>query len=126
MTMTNHNDVVLDGRLPFIQRIAQLVEVWVRDGRGRDHVVTDKAFFTVYSWYLRHRDEHDPVLGEFVAVSHDFNGGDDGWETMLRVRAVCAGCWDTYRMGNIYVCTGCMEYGCDACGPHRYCAGELV
>ncbi|MFI1380470.1 hypothetical protein [Embleya sp. NPDC020886] len=126
MTTRNNNDAVLGGAPPLGERIGRLVDVWIRDGRGRDHPVTGKAFFAVYSWYLRHWAEHDPAWGEFIGVSYDFIGGDDGWNTMLRERVVCETCRDTYRLENIGVCTGCMRCTCYACGPHGSCTGEIV
>ncbi|WP_331750270.1 MULTISPECIES: hypothetical protein [unclassified Streptomyces] len=122
--MRNH--VVLGCGLPIEERIRQLAEGWIRDGRDPDHLVTGKAFFTVYSWYSRHWADHDIAWSEFVAASYDFIGGSDGWKAMLRERAACESCRDIYRLENIGLCTGCMRYTCYACGAHGSCVGEIV
>ncbi|WP_371502489.1 hypothetical protein OG871_35640 [Kitasatospora sp. NBC_00374] len=120
------NHVVLDCGLPIDERIRRLVEVWTRDNRGREHLLTGKAFFAVYSWHLRHRTDHDIARAEFVAASYDSIGGSDGWDAMLRERANCGTCGDRYRLENIGLCTGCMRYTCYACGAHASCTGETV
>lgn len=108
------------------QRIAQLHEEWVRDGRGSDQLLSGKAFFAVYSWYVGRRADHDSPWSEYVTASYDLLGGSAGWDAMLRERAVCQSCHDTYRLENIGVCTGCMRYSCYACEPHASCSGEIV
>lgn len=122
----NSNHLILDRRLPFEDRIRDLVRLWIRDGRGRDHLLTGKAFFAVYSWHLKHGTDHDITWAEFVAASYDSIGSSGGWEAMLRERAWCDGCGDRYRLENIGLCTGCMRYTCYACGDHASCTGETV
>ncbi|MFJ8436003.1 hypothetical protein ACIQ9P_32355 [Kitasatospora sp. NPDC094019] len=122
----NSDYVVLDCRRPFEERLGEIVRLWVGGGRGRDHLLTGKAFFAVYSWHLGHRAHRDNAWAAFVAAAYDSIGGDDGWETMLRERAVCGGCGDRYRLGNIGLCTGCMRYTCCGCGTHGSCAGETL
>lgn len=121
-----NNDVILGPGPPLEERIGPLAEEWLREGRGSDRLVTGKAFFALYSWYLRHRTDHGIRWSEYVVASYDFIGGRNGWEAMLRERTVCESCCDTYRMENIGLCTGCMRYTCYACGAHPACAGEVV
>ncbi|MCI3224964.1 hypothetical protein [Streptomyces sp. NP-1717] len=121
-----NNRVVLGPGPPLEERVGGLVEEWIRDGRGSDHLVTGKAFFALYSWYGRRWADHDIGWSEYVAASYDFIGGRAGWEAMLRERTECEGCRDTYRLENIGLCTGCMRYTCYACGAHGACAGEVV
>ncbi|MFE4368047.1 hypothetical protein ACFRMN_07340 [Streptomyces sp. NPDC056835] len=124
-----NNHVVLSSGPPIEERVRQLAEVWLRDGRDRDQLLTGKAFFGLYSWYVsysRHGAGLDTASAEYVAASYDLIGGGDGWNAMLRERAVCESCQDTYRLENMGLCTGCMRYACYACGPHGSCAGEIV
>lgn len=125
-TAVGSNQVILDCGLPFEERIEGVVRPWIRDGRGRDHLLTGKAFFAVYSWHLRHWTDHDIAWAEFVAASYDSIGGEGGWEAMLREHEVCDGCGDRYRLENIGLCTGCMRYTCYACGSHGSCTGEIL
>ncbi|MFD7289709.1 hypothetical protein [Streptomyces sp. NPDC059863] len=125
----SNNDVVLGRGSPIEERVSRLAGAWLRDERGGDHLLTGRAFFAVYSWYLwssRQGAGHDTACAEYVAASYDAIGGGDGWNAMLRERAVCESCWDTYRLENIGVCTGCMRYTCYACDAHGSCAGEIV
>lgn len=111
---------------PLEERVGQLFEEWVRDGRSSDRLLTGRGFFTVYSWYSGHWPDHDIAWSEYVTASYDLIGGRDGRHAMLRERAVCESCWDTYRLENMGVCTGCVRYSCYACGAHGSCVGELV
>ncbi|MET9557102.1 hypothetical protein [Streptomyces sp. NPDC006645] len=123
--MTN-NHAVLRAGMPLEERVGQLHEEWVRGGRNSDQLLSGKAFFTVYSWYLGHRANGDIASYEYVTASYDFLGGSKGWDAMLRERAVCESCHDTFRLENIGVCTGCLRYSCYACQAHASCAGEIV
>lgn len=118
--------MILDCGLPFEERIRELVRLWIRDGRGRDHLLTGRAFFAVYSWHLKHWTDHDITWAEFVAASYDAIGSSNGWEAMLRDRAACDTCGNRYRLENIGLCTGCMRYTCYACGVHESCTGETL
>ncbi|MFG2994762.1 hypothetical protein ACGFZK_36625 [Streptomyces sp. NPDC048257] len=122
----NSNHVALDCGLPIEERISELVRLWTRDGRGTDHLLTGKAFYAVYSWHLKYWTDHDIAWAEFVAASFDAIGGRDSWDAMLRERAACGSCGDLYRLENIGLCTGCMEYTCYACGAHGSCTGEIL
>ncbi|MFJ9211900.1 hypothetical protein [Streptomyces sp. L-9-10] len=122
----NSNHVVFDCGLTFEERLGKLAEVWIRDGRGSDHLVTGEAFFAVYSWHLQHWTDHDITWAEYAAAAYDAIGGSDGWSAMLRERAFCESCGDRYRLENIGMCTGCMRYTCYSCGGHGACAGVVV
>ncbi|MEU4777193.1 hypothetical protein [Micromonospora sp. NPDC023633] len=124
--------VMLDGSRPFRERVQHLHDAWVRDGRGRAFLVTDTAFFAVYCWSLNYKigdptaPTYDAELAEFVAASHELNGGSAGWNAMLNSREICSTCHDRYRLENLGICTGCMRYTCYGCGKHERCAGELL
>ncbi|MFE5857054.1 hypothetical protein ACFQ61_28045 [Streptomyces sp. NPDC056500] len=120
------NHMALDWALPFEERIRNLVEAWISDGRDGHRLVTGKAFFAVYSWHLMHWTDHDITWAEYAAAAFHNIGGTDGWNAMLRERANCQRCGDTYRLENIGLCTGCMRYTCYACGGHESCTGEIL
>ncbi|MFC9653658.1 MULTISPECIES: hypothetical protein [unclassified Streptomyces] len=122
----NSNHVVFDRGLTFEERLGKLAEAWIRDGRGRGHLVSGEAFFAVYSWHVQHGTDHDTTWAEYAAASYDAIGGSDGWSAMLRERANCESCGDSYRLENIGVCTGCMRYTCYSCDGHGACAGVVV
>ncbi|MGW1976999.1 hypothetical protein [Streptomyces sp. NPDC001889] len=118
--------VVFDRGQPIEHRIGRLVTLWTGDGRGPDHLVTGRAFHAVYCRHLRHGTDHGIAWAEYVTAAYDAIGGDEGWNVMLRARDVCESCGDTYRLENIGLCTGCMEYTCYSCRGHGSCAGEIV
>lgn len=127
------NTVMLDRTRPMADRMKQLAEAWIENGRGADWLISGKAFFSAYCWSLKHRiaspssDAYDANVAAFVDSSLSFIGGPDGWSAMLRDRVVCLVCNDHFRLENIRICTGCMNYFCGLQTVRCVCScGEMV
>lgn len=127
------NAVVADRARPIEDRMKQLAEAWIENGRGADWLISGKAFFLAYCWSMKHEiaslasDDHNVDLAAFMDASLSFIGGPDGWSTMLRDKAVCLVCNDHFRLENITICTGCMNYFCGRQNEHCVCnCGEMV
>lgn len=127
------NDVVRDLARPIEDRLKQLAEAWIKDGRGADWLISGKEFFAAYCWSLKHEisspvsDKYDANLAAFIDASLSFIGGPDAWSTMLREKVVCFICNDHFRMENIQICTHCMHYFCVFNTENCVChSGEMV
>jgi TIR domain len=127
------NDMVHDPTRPMGDRLSQLAEAWIKDGRGANWLLSGKEFFAAYCWTMDHgiaspeSDEYDANLAAFIDASLTFIGGPGAWDMMLREKVVCFICNDHFRMENIRICTHCWHYFCgfnsDACVCH---SGEMV
>ncbi|MEV0533231.1 hypothetical protein [Kitasatospora sp. NPDC050463] len=113
---------------PFADRVGDLVRAWKADGRNPDRLVTGRPFFALYCWHLQTtRDGRAPdaATAAYVASAHRANGGESGWNTVLSDRAHCSCHGDRWRLENLSICLGCLEYVCyEFNGP--CCAGAPI
>lgn len=77
------------------------------------------------------------AIGEFALASLEAQeAAHPGWyEAMLRERAACDRCGETYRLENHLLCTGCLGSWCPGCAGDvggigtaavHHCGGDLV
>ncbi|MER6396770.1 hypothetical protein ABT263_12005 [Kitasatospora sp. NPDC001603] len=100
---------------PFADRVGDLVRAWEADGRDPDRLVDGKPFFALYCWHLwtiREGRPHDAATAAYVASAHRANGGAAGWDALLRGRAYCSCHGERWRLENLSICLGCLEYVC--------------
>jgi hypothetical protein len=106
---------------------------WLESGRDPGLLLAGKDFFAAQCW-LNANPIHPPEsaasylsMNDFVLASKAAIGGEVGWIAMLNEKTICSGCGMSYRLENIAICTGCMEYVCGSCRPpHSRCGGEIV
>jgi hypothetical protein len=127
------NAILLERGGAMREKLETAARLWLQSGRGANFLATGKAFFVAYCWLMssgghdRKSPHFDRRIAAFLEASKAFIGGDEGWYTMLRERTVCHACRDSYRLENIRICTGCLNYVCGGCqGGHGQCGGELV
>ncbi|WP_157546661.1 hypothetical protein [Hamadaea tsunoensis] len=120
------------GFQPFDERVRRLRDAWVAGGRDQALLTTGMTYFAVYCWGMNYRigdpaaPAYDAGLAEFVTASYEYNGGADGWITLLHGREYCSTCGDRFRLENLGICTGCLRHTCYGCGRHAGCPGELL
>ncbi|WP_412543278.1 hypothetical protein R8Z50_12635 [Longispora sp. K20-0274] len=126
--MSTVNGTILDPAVPFDRRLPLVVDRWRATG---GHLVTGKAFFLVYCWFLKHGHAGrsalagSPDVREFVAAALAAVGGGAGWDATLRERAYC-GCGSTNRLENMSICVDCASYQCWECAPGHAGPGHEV
>ncbi|MFF1907659.1 hypothetical protein [Kitasatospora sp. NPDC058218] len=113
---------------PFADRVGELVRAWEADGRDPGLLVTGRPFFALYCWHLqtsRGSREHDAATTAYVASAHRAIGGAAGWNAVLSERAHCSCHGERWRLENLSICLGCLDYVCyQLDGP--CCAGAPI
>jgi hypothetical protein len=138
------NLIMLDTTSPFPDRVTKAVELWLSTGRRGDGLVTGIRFEMMYCWFLRHSDRgliefykrhgetrcdlvDSPDVQEYVEACLSSFGGKSGWRATLQDHVSCLVCGMTYRVENILICTGCVEYYCYECkGDHLRRTGHEI
>lgn len=132
METTDH--LIFNISRPMAERLRAAADLWQKDGRGWNHLLTEEAFFAAQCWVYTNRvyqpdsEQYDPQLLEFTAACRASIGGDSGWESMLAQRTTCAVCGTVWRLENIHFCVVCMRHVCPECraGHIRLCGDQLV
>ncbi|MGV9263513.1 hypothetical protein ACWDRR_02480 [Kitasatospora sp. NPDC003701] len=118
--MPNSTSAQADSQLraagrPFADRVGELVRAWEADGRDEGRLVTGRAFFALYCWHLqtsRSGSRHDAATTAYVESAHRAIGGAAGWNAVLGRREHCSCHGERWRLENLSICLGCLQYVC--------------
>jgi hypothetical protein len=123
------NLIILDRGSRAEHRLARVIDLWVSAGKRENWLISGKAFFLVYCWWLEfyHSNKNGnvsqyasffqslPDASDYIDASLSFIGDDAGWNELLEHRMPCHLCKQISRLENTAICIDCIRYYCWEC-----------